>query len=80
MPGDEAGFFYRTSAVAVALSGDIFVADGHGGASKCPHHQSSADGKFIKTCGQEGNRPPASSINRTESTEQDLAADLGPTV
>jgi DNA-binding beta-propeller fold protein YncE len=57
MPGDAPGFFYRPSAVAVAPNGDIFVADGHGGASNARIVKFSADGKFIKTWGKKGTGP-----------------------
>ena len=57
MPGDAPGFFNRPSAVAVAPNGDIFVADGHGGASNARIVKFDANGKFIKTWGKKGTGP-----------------------
>ena len=46
--------FNAPSAVLVAPSGDIFVADGHGGNTNARIVKFSKDGKFIKTWGKKG--------------------------
>src|SRR5712672_2562957 len=49
--------FNAPSAVYVAPSGDIFVADGHGGNTNARIMKFSRDGKFIKTWGKRGSAP-----------------------
>lgn len=55
--GDGPDTFNRPSGVVVAPSGDIFVADGHGGDSNARIVKFSKDGKFIKTWGKKGSAP-----------------------
>jgi sugar lactone lactonase YvrE len=55
--GDENDTFNQPSAVAIAPNGDIFVADGHGGATNARIVKFSKDGKFIKTWGKKGTAP-----------------------
>jgi len=52
--GDGPDTFNMPSAVLVAPSGDIFVADGHGGNSNARVLKFSKDGKLIKTWGKKG--------------------------
>jgi DNA-binding beta-propeller fold protein YncE len=54
MPGDGPDMFHGASDVAVAANGDIYVADGHGGASNGRIVKFSKDGKFIKAWGKPG--------------------------
>jgi sugar lactone lactonase YvrE len=54
VPGSGPDSFNRPSDVLVAPSGDIFVADGHGGESNARIVKFSADGRFIKTWGRKG--------------------------
>jgi sugar lactone lactonase YvrE len=49
--------FNAPSAVYVAPSGNIFVADGHGGNTNARIVKFSPDGKFIKTWGTKGSAP-----------------------
>jgi DNA-binding beta-propeller fold protein YncE len=49
--------FNAPSAVLVAPSGDIFVADGHGRETNARIVKFSRDGKFIKTWGKKGSAP-----------------------
>jgi streptogramin lyase len=56
-PGSDPDEFNAPSAVLVAPSGDIFVADGHGGATNARIVKFSRDGKFVKTWGQKGAGP-----------------------
>jgi sugar lactone lactonase YvrE len=49
--------FNRPSDVLVAPSGDIFVADGHGGNSNARIVKFSSDGRFIKAWGAQGTAP-----------------------
>jgi hypothetical protein len=49
--------FNRPSAVTTAPTGDIFVADGHGGESNARVVKFSKDGKFIKAWGKKGTAP-----------------------
>jgi hypothetical protein len=49
--------FNRPSDVVVAPSGDIFVADGHGGDSNARIVKFAKDGHFIKTWGKRGSGP-----------------------
>ena len=49
--------FNAPSAVYVAPSGDIFVADGHGGNTNARIVKFSPNGKFIKTWGTKGSAP-----------------------
>jgi hypothetical protein len=49
--------FNQPSDVVVAPNGDIFVADGHGGASNARIVKFSKDGKFIKAWGKKGTGP-----------------------
>jgi sugar lactone lactonase YvrE len=55
--GDGNDEFNQPSAVAIAPNGDIFVADGHGGATNARIVKFSKDGKFIKTWGKKGTAP-----------------------
>ena len=55
--GDGPDTFNQPSDVAIAPSGDIFVADGHGGNSNARIVKFSKDGKFIKTWGKKGTAP-----------------------
>jgi hypothetical protein len=55
--GDGPEMFNQPSHVFVAPSGDIFVADGHGGNSNARVVKFSKDGKFIKTWGKKGSGP-----------------------
>jgi hypothetical protein len=50
--GDGPDTFNRPSAVYVAPNGDIFVGDGHGGASNARVVKFAADGTFIKAWGR----------------------------
>lgn len=49
--------FNKPSGVVVSPSGDIFVADGHGGDSNARIVKFSKDGKFLKAWGSKGNGP-----------------------
>src|SRR5262245_41677817 len=51
---DSQDTFNRPSAVVTSSSGDIFVADGHGGDSDARIVKFSKDGKFIKAWGRKG--------------------------
>jgi streptogramin lyase len=55
--GDGTDRFNRPSAVLVAPSGDIFVADGHGDASNARIVKFAKDGHFIKAWGRKGAGP-----------------------
>jgi DNA-binding beta-propeller fold protein YncE len=55
--GDGPDTFNMPSAVLVAPNGDIFVGDGHGGASNARVLKFSKDGRFIKTWGKKGSAP-----------------------
>ena len=55
--GDSQETFNRPSAVVTSSSGDIFVADGHGGESNARIVKFSKDGKFIKAWGRKGSAP-----------------------
>jgi DNA-binding beta-propeller fold protein YncE len=55
--GDGPNEFNAPSAVWVAPSGDVFVADGHGGNTNARIVKFSSDGKFIKTWGKKGSAP-----------------------
>src|SRR5262245_19714285 len=55
--GDSEDTFNRPSAVVTSQSGDIFVADGHGGDSNARIVKFSKDGKFIKAWGRKGSAP-----------------------
>src|SRR3984893_86169 len=55
--GDGPDTFNMPSAVAIASSGDIFVADGHGGNSNNRIVKFTKDGKFIKAWGKKGTGP-----------------------
>jgi sugar lactone lactonase YvrE len=57
VPGNGPDTFNRPSDVVVAPSGDIFVADGHGGDSNARIVKFSKDGRFIKTWGKKGSAP-----------------------
>jgi len=57
IPGDGPDTFNRPSDVLVAPGGDVFVADGHGGASNARIVKFSGDGRFIKAWGQKGSGP-----------------------
>jgi sugar lactone lactonase YvrE len=55
--GDGPDTFNMPSAVLVAPNGDIFVGDGHGGASNARVLKFSKDGRLIKTWGKKGSAP-----------------------
>ena len=55
--GDGPDTFNMPSAILVAPNGDIFIGDGHGGASNARIVKFSRDGKFIKTWGKRGSAP-----------------------
>jgi sugar lactone lactonase YvrE len=55
--GDGPDTFNMPSAVLVAPNGDIFVGDGHGGASNARMLKFSKDGRLIKTWGKKGSAP-----------------------
>jgi DNA-binding beta-propeller fold protein YncE len=55
--GEGPDTFNQPSDVVVAPSGDIFVADGHGGNSNARIVKFSKDGKFIKAWGKRGSGP-----------------------
>src|ERR1700694_668934 len=55
--GDGQDTFNQPSDVVVAPSGNIFVADGHGGNSNARIVKFSKDGKFIKAWGKKGTAP-----------------------
>jgi DNA-binding beta-propeller fold protein YncE len=57
VPGRGPDEFNAPSAVVVAPSGDIFVADGHGRNTNARIVKFSKDGTFIKTWGQKGTAP-----------------------
>jgi DNA-binding beta-propeller fold protein YncE len=57
--------FNMPSAVVVAPSGDVFVADGHGRKSNARIMKFSKDGKFIKTWGKYGAAPGEIDIPHT---------------
>jgi hypothetical protein len=52
--GDGPNHFNQPSAVVVAPNGDIFVADGHGGASNARIVRFASDGTFMAAWGQKG--------------------------
>ncbi|MDB5812394.1 MAG: hypothetical protein JWN94_4516 [Betaproteobacteria bacterium] len=49
--------FNAPSAVVVAANGEVFVADGHGGATNARIMKFDSTGKFIKTWGKKGSGP-----------------------
>jgi sugar lactone lactonase YvrE len=55
--GDGPDTFNMPSAVLVAPNGDIFIGDGHGGASNARVLKFSKDGTLIKTWGKKGTGP-----------------------
>jgi sugar lactone lactonase YvrE len=55
--GEGPDTFNQPSDVVVAANGDIFVADGHGGASNARIVKFSKDSKFIKAWGKKGTGP-----------------------
>jgi sugar lactone lactonase YvrE len=55
--GDGPDTFNMPSAVLIAPNGDIFVGDGHGGASNARVLKFSKDGRLIKTWGKKGAAP-----------------------
>ena len=55
--GETTDTFNRPSAVITAPNGDIYVSDGHGGASNARVMKFAKDGKFIKTWGAKGAGP-----------------------
>jgi DNA-binding beta-propeller fold protein YncE len=57
LAGEGVDEFNAPSAVLVAPSGDIFVADGHGGNTNARIVKFTKDGKFIKTWGKKGTAP-----------------------
>ena len=52
--GHSNELFNRPSAVTVALNGDIYVADGHGGESNARVMKFAQDGRFLKSFGKKG--------------------------
>jgi sugar lactone lactonase YvrE len=54
LPGDGPETFNQPSDVFVAPSGEIFVADGHGGNSNARIVKFTKDGKFMKAWGKKG--------------------------
>ena len=54
VPGNGPDAFNRPSDVLVAPNGNVFVADGHGGASNARIVKFSPEGKFIKAWGRKG--------------------------
>jgi sugar lactone lactonase YvrE len=63
--GDGPNTFNAPSDVAVAENGDIFVADGHGGATNARVVKFSKDGTFIKAWGTKGSGPGEFNIPHT---------------
>jgi sugar lactone lactonase YvrE len=57
VPGNGPDAFNRPSDVLVAPNGDVFVADGHGGASNARIVKFSTEGRFIKEWGKKGSAP-----------------------
>lgn len=57
VPGTDESHFNQPSDVVTAPNGDIFVADGHGGASNARIVKFDKNGKFIKTWGHLGSGP-----------------------
>ncbi len=57
VPGAGPGEFNQPSSVLVAPNGDIFVGDGHGGASNARIVKFNSEGEFIKTWGSRGAGP-----------------------
>jgi sugar lactone lactonase YvrE len=55
--GDGPDQFNMPSAVFIAPNGDIFIGDGHGGASNARMLKFASDGTFIKTWGKPGTGP-----------------------
>jgi sugar lactone lactonase YvrE len=55
--GDGPATFNQPSDVVIASNGDIFVADGHGGATNHRIVKFSKDGTFMKTWGKKGSEP-----------------------
>ncbi|HET7766429.1 MAG TPA: peptidyl-alpha-hydroxyglycine alpha-amidating lyase family protein, partial [Burkholderiales bacterium] len=55
--GETNDTFNRPSAVVTAPNGDIYVADGHGGASNARIVKFSKEGKFIRAWGRKGTGP-----------------------
>jgi DNA-binding beta-propeller fold protein YncE len=55
--GDGPDTFNMPSAVLIAPNGDIFIGDGHGGASNARMLKFSKDGRLIKTWGKRGSAP-----------------------
>ncbi len=54
MPGDGPDYLHGASDIVVAPNGDIYIADGHGGATNDRIVKFSKDGKFIKAWGKHG--------------------------
>lgn len=65
LAGDGPNTFNAPSDVAIAENGDIFVADGHGGATNARVVKFSKDGKFIKSWGAKGSGPGEFNIPHT---------------
>lgn len=57
VPGSDQAHFISPSSVAVAATGDIFVADGHGANENNRVVKYSRDGRFIKAWGKTGYGP-----------------------
>lgn len=57
VPGNGPDAFNRPSDVLVAPNGDVFVADGHGGASNARIVKFNAEGKLIREWGKKGSAP-----------------------
>jgi len=56
-PGDGPDSFNQPSDLVISSSGDVFIADGHGGDSNHRIVKYSKDGKFIKAWGKKGSAP-----------------------
>jgi DNA-binding beta-propeller fold protein YncE len=63
--GSGPGEFNAPSAVVVAPNGDIFVADGHGGATNARIVKFDRTGRFIKAWGTKGSAPGEMNIPHT---------------
>src|SRR5262249_19697575 len=57
VPGDGPDTFNAPSDVLVAPNGDVFVADGHGGATHARIVELTNEGKFINAWGKKGKDP-----------------------
>jgi sugar lactone lactonase YvrE len=57
VPGDGPDSFNQPSDVVISSTGDIFIADGHGGETNHRIVKYSKDGKFVKAWGKKGSEP-----------------------